>query len=180
MVVTEKVSGLGHEAGGDAELGTDAEPVNIAEAGVVVVPESKIVAEPGPVVSAYAPDCKFSSEAAVVAWGCGASFGIAVEPMAGFVPGAASEIERMVTLCEDTQGALDVVLAGAQLGPIVESDLLDNPELVELDLYVEGRLEDGGAFAGQWLGCMALAWGPIAGVESDPEGHPEGKDEAAL
>lgn len=186
MGVFEKALGLGYEAEGDVELGVDAEPVSTAGAeagaGLVVVPESMIVGEHGSVVSAYEPDCKLSSEAAVVAWSCGASFGIAVEPMAGFVLGAAFETEGMVTLQvrEDTQGVLAEVLAGSQLGPIVESGLLDKPELVELDLHAEGRLEEGGTLAGWWPECMALVWGPIAGAVSEPVGHPGGKDDAAL
>lgn len=143
VVAIGEVFELGYAAEGDAEFGTDAQPVNIAgvEAGDkagpgdVAVPAPRSVAELGLVVSGYEPYYKHLTEA-VVAWDSGASFGFEFEPKVVLVFVAASEADYMMAPCENTLGAPFEVLAGAHLEPtVVQPELLDNPETAELDLF---------------------------------------------
>lgn len=175
---TEKVPVHGHMA----ELGVDAEPENTAEvdeaeAGFVVEPESRTVAEPGLVVSVREPDYRVSSEAAV-AWGCGVSTELVLEPRVGFVFDA-SEVEDIKAPYADTQVALD----GVQLGPIAaDPELLDKPELEELEQFAVGMLEEGPppSAAARWADFVALVGESTVGMEIVPGGNLEGKDEAVL
>lgn len=170
------------EAEGEAEFDADVEPVSIAgiEAGdkagaeIEVVPEPKSVAELVLVVSGH----KLSSEAAV-AWNSGVSLGVVLEPRVGLVSVAASEAADMMAPCENIQGALSEVLPGVQLGATEgESELLDKPETVQLDLFAEGMVGELDVSAG--LGVVTLALVSTAGVETDPGGNLGGNTEVVL
>lgn len=142
VVAFGEVRELAFEAEGDAEFGTDVQPVDIAgvvdmagaAAGDVALSASRSVAELEFVaVAGHEPYYNHSS-GVVVAWGYGASFEFVFEPKFGFVLVAASEAEYMLAPCENTQVAPFEVLSGAQFEPTV-----DNPEPVELDLGMESE-----------------------------------------
>lgn len=148
VVLTGGVFELESAGEGDAEFDADAELVDTAEieaahkagADFEAVSDPKSVVELGLVVPGYETYHKLSSEFAV-AWNSGVLLGVVFEPRVGFVFVAASEAEYMMAPCENIQGALSEVLAGALLGAtVVEPELLDTPETVELDLFAEGMV----------------------------------------
>lgn len=101
------------------------------------------------------------------------------EPRVGFV--FAFEAEYMMAPCENSLWAQPEVLAGDQLGATAaESDLLDKPELVELDPFAEGIVGELDASAGQWLGFVAPVWLSTAGMWAEPGSNLGGKVEVVL
>lgn len=175
VAVIGEVFGLASEAEDEADFVADTELVNIAETGdkaaaeAEAVPESKFVAEYGFVVSAYETDRNLSSGVAV-AWN---SFGVV------FL--SASEAEYIMAPCKNTRGTPSEALAGAQIGATaVASELLDKPEIVELELFAEGMVGELDVSAGQWLGFVDLVWVSTAGMEIDPVGNLGGNVEVGL
>ena len=130
----------------DAEIQADAGPVNIAERETVDkagAGEHKFAAVLELVSELY---YKLSS---VAAWDLGASSGVVFEPRLGVVFVAVFQDEYMIAPCENTQGSLSEVLAGAQFGStVVEPALLNRPEPVKLDLFAECMVEEWDVSAG--------------------------------
>lgn len=109
----------------------------------------------------------------VVAWQSGDSPGVGIE--ASVVAVFAYE-EHMMAPCEKTQWTQPEVPAVVQVGATaVEPELLDKPETVEFDPFVEDMVGILDASAGYWVGFEALVWMSIAGKETEPGGKLGGK-----
>lgn len=132
VAVTGEVSEVAPEPGG--ELACIAEAGDTVGTVVVGVPEPKSVAELGLVVSELY--CKRPS-GVVVAWDCGASFGVVFESRVGYGLEAAFEVDHTMAPCENTHGAQSEVLAGPT---VAQHDLLYTPENVEFGLVAVGMV----------------------------------------
>lgn len=165
-VIEKDVFAFGFESQDGAEFEEDVEAEDKPGGDVEVGPEPKTVAE---LVAGYETYHNLSSET-VDMWDSGGSLEVVSEPRFGVV--FVSEAEYMMAPWN-----IQDDLSGAQLGAIVvEQELMDRPGTVELGLFAEGMVGNGGAL----LGFVMLVLVSTVGVETDPGCNLEGNMEIVL
>lgn len=169
-VIEKDVFEFGFESQDGAEFEEDAEAEDKPGGDIGAGPEPKSVAE---LVAGCETYHNLSSET-VDMWDSGGSLEVVSEPRFGV--GFASEAEYMMAPL-NIQDDLSEVPTGAQLGAIVvEQELLDRAGTVELGLFAEGMVGNGGPL----LGFVMLVLVSTVGVETDPGCNLEGNVEIVL